>query len=67
MSKRHLQLSHIEIELIQNSLSYLYNRKLDLVAKNTKILSDQERKSILESANKYDDLRSQIENGDKDV
>lgn len=67
MSYRHLKLSHDEIDLIQNALSYLYNSKLDLMAKNTKILSDSERKSILNNANKYDDLRAQIENSDKDV
>ena len=64
---RTLKLTHYEIELLQNALGYIYNRKLDIVSKNREILNENESDFILASANGYDDLRNKIGEGEKDV
>lgn len=64
---RTIKLSHDEIELIKNSLQYVYDKKLDIVKNNRKILGDSESKSIIDTANKYFDVAEKISNGDYDV
>jgi hypothetical protein len=64
---RTLKLSHQEIELIENALLYVYDKKLDMVSNSKRILDKEQRDSIMSVANKYFDLQEQISNSEKDV
>jgi len=64
---RTLKLKHEEIELIKNALQYVYDKKLDVVKNNRKILTDSNVKNIIDSANGYYDIVEKIDNGDFDV
>jgi len=64
---RDLELEHEEIDLIKDALFYVYYKKLKILKKNSKILSDAACKKITHSANRYYDLAEKIENGDCDV
>jgi len=64
---RTLKLSHQEIELIENALLYVYDKKLDLVTNSGRILGKEQSESIMSIANKYFDLQEQISNSEKDV
>ena len=66
METRKLELSHDEIELIQNALMYVYNKRLELLDKNRE-LTKEEKGAILKTANEYWDLETHIGNGSKDV
>ena len=59
---RTLKLSHQEIELIENALLYVYDKKLDMVSNSKRILDKEQRDSIMSVANKYFDLQEQISN-----
>jgi hypothetical protein len=63
---RTIRISHEEIEIIKSSLQYVYDKKLDLIGNNRKVLNPQVINSILESANTYFDVQD-IFNGDRDV
>ena len=54
---RTLKLSHQEIELIENALLYVYDKKLDMVSNSKRILDKEQRDSIMSVANKYFDLQ----------
>ena len=64
---RTLKLSHKQIELIQDSLKQAYRSQIKLIAENKNILSEPAKNEILKSANLFDTLLSDINNGDLDV
>jgi len=63
---RTIRISHEEIEIIKSSLQYVYDKKLDLIGNNRKVLNPEAINSILNSANAYFDVQD-IFNGDRDV
>ena len=63
---RTIRISHEEIEIIKTSLQYVYDKKLDLISNNRKVLNPEAINSILNSANAYFDVQD-IFNGDRDV
>lgn len=63
---RTIRISHEEIEIIKSSLQYVYDKKLELISNNRKVLNPEVINSILESANIYFDVQD-IFNGDRDV
>ncbi len=63
---RTIRISHEEIEIIKTSLQYVYDKKLDLIGNNRKVLNPEAINSILNSANAYFDVQD-IFNGDRDV
>ena len=63
---RTIRISHEEIEIIKSSLQYVYDKKLEIVSNNRKVLNTQSINSILETANTYFDVQD-IFNGDRDV
>jgi len=64
---RYLELTHDEIVLIKNALQYVYDRKMDSIKKNEKIMESNEQQIMLNSANKYFNLQDEINSGGKDV
>ena len=63
---RTIKLTHEEIETIKLALQYLYDRKLDIVSQNRKILGEEVTAKILEQANKYSDIQD-VFDGERDV
>jgi hypothetical protein len=63
---RTIKLSHDEIETIKIALQYVYDRKLDMVKQNRKVLGEEATAKILEQANKYFDTQD-VFDGDRDV
>ena len=63
---RTIRISHEEIEIIKTSLQYVYDKKLDFIGNNRKVLNAEAINSILNSANAYFDVQD-IFNGDRDV
>lgn len=63
---RTIRISHEEIEIIKTSLQYVYDKKLDFIGNNRKVLNPEAISSILNSANAYFDVQD-IFNGDRDV
>lgn len=63
---RTIRISHEEIEIIKTSLQYVYDKKLDFIGNNRKVLNPEAINSILNSANAYFDAQD-IFNGDRDV
>ena len=63
---RTIRISHEEIEIIKTSLQYVYDKKLDFIGNNRKVLNPEAINSILNSANAYFDVQD-IFNGDRDV
>lgn len=63
---RTIKLTHEEIETIIIALQYVYDRKLDIVAQNDKILGKEARSAITKQANKYFDTQD-VFNGERDV
>lgn len=51
-----ITLTEEELTMAQTALQYTYDRKLDIVRSNHKILSQEERERIVSNANKYFDL-----------
>ncbi len=68
MDKRTFEFTHEEVELLLNGLSFLYERKLNLL-KELGSFEESEIKTtaIRERLNKYDNLRYEITEGLKDV
>lgn len=64
---RTLKLTHEQIELITNSLTQSYNSQIRIVSENSKILSESVRQEIINSANQFDVLLSEINNGNLDI
>lgn len=63
---RTIRISHEEIEIIKSSLQYVYDKKLEIVSNNRKVLNPEVINTILNSANTYFDAQD-IFNGDRDV
>ena len=63
---RTIRISHEEIEIIKSSLQYVYDKKIDLISNNRKVLNPEAINTILNSANAYFDVQD-IFNGDRDV
>jgi hypothetical protein len=54
---RTLKLTHQEIEILEKALAFAYNQQLETVR----------NMSVINSANKYDTLRSKINSSEADV
>lgn len=63
---RTIKITHEEIETIKMALQYCYDKKLDIVSQNRKILGEDATAKILEQANKYFDTQD-VFNGERDV
>ena len=63
---RTIRISHEEIEIIKSSLQYVYEKKIELISNNRKVLNPEVVNNILNSANTYFDVQD-IFNGDRDV
>lgn len=63
---RTIRISHEEIEIIKSSLQYVYDKKIELISNNRKVLNPEAINTILNSANTYFDVQD-IFNGDRDV
>lgn len=63
---RTIKLTHEEIEIIKMALQYCYDKKLDIVSQNRKILGEEASSKILEQGNKYFDTQD-VFNGERDV
>lgn len=63
---RTIRISHEEIEIIKSSLQYVYEKKIELISNNRKVLNPEAINNILNSANTYFDVQD-IFNGDRDV
>lgn len=49
-----------ELKLIENALLYVFDKKLDVIKDNRKLLSKEMIKSIVDSANPYADLADKV-------
>lgn len=63
---RTIRISHEEIEIIKSSLQYVYDKKIELISNNRKVLNSEVINTILNSANTYFDAQD-IFNGNRDV
>jgi len=45
-----------ELNTLKTALKYTYNKKLDQLSINRSIMSEDEVKTLLQQANKFDDL-----------
>jgi acyl-[acyl carrier protein]--UDP-N-acetylglucosamine O-acyltransferase len=50
---RTIQLTHEEIETIKTALQYVYDRQLDYLQQNKKIIGEENKSKVLEEANKF--------------
>ena len=64
---RTLKLSHEEISTIESALTTAYLNLITIVDKHRRQVPKSVADEILQSANKYDDLRIAISDGSKDV
>ena len=67
MNKRTFEFTHEEVELIEKALDYVWNQKLQLISDKSLLITPEIREKLLESANKFGDLSSEISEGNKDV
>jgi len=63
---RTIKLTHEEIELIKISLIYISDKKLDIIAQNRNILTEEEQLKIYENYKKYFDTQN-VFDGERDV
>jgi hypothetical protein len=63
---RTIQLTHEEIEIIKTALQFVYDRQLDIVSNNRKVLGDETTAKIIENAGKYFDTQS-VFDGERDI
>ena len=63
---RTIKLTHEEIETIKTALQYVYDRQLDFIQQNKKILGKELHSEVLEKANKYFDTQ-EVFDGERDV
>jgi len=63
---RTIQLTHDEIETIKIALQYVYDRKLDVIKQNRKILGEEAVSGIFKTANKFFDTQ-EVFDGYRDV
>ena len=64
---RSLKLTDDEITKIELGLDSSYRSILRAVNESSSLLSKEAREEMLKVANKFDDLRAEIRNGDKDI
>ncbi len=64
---RTLKLTHQEIEILEKALAFAYNQQLETVRNMSVIFDDDARQQVINSANKYDTLRSKINSSEADV
>jgi len=64
---RTLKLSHEEIEIITTALQFVYDKKINTIKNNLKILSSEAVREIVKKADEYSDLQCEIAEGKKDV
>jgi|GEM_PF-4884162 hypothetical protein len=55
-----VKLTDDEKKLIINALMYVYDKKLDVLDQNCKVMTDEEAKWLLLNANKYFDVIDKI-------
>ena len=55
-----VKLTDDEKKLIINALMYVYEKKLDVLDQNRKVMTDEEAKWLLLNANKYFDVIDKI-------
>jgi hypothetical protein len=67
MTQRTIQLTHAEMTMICEALQLYYLDTLKMIEENRRLLDDGAVKAILTRANAFDSLRSEIDNGDKDI
>jgi hypothetical protein len=60
METKIIEFTFEEINLLKNALYFIYYKKLDALAQNRKIMSLEEEKTLLNSANKYFDLTDKL-------
>jgi len=53
-----VKLTQMEIEMIKSALQYVYDRKIDIISQNRKILTNKAAAEMLEQANKYFDIQN---------
>jgi len=63
---RTIKLTHEEIELIKIALTYIADKKLDIIAQNRNILTEEEQLKIYEKSIKYRDALK-VFDGERDV
>jgi len=63
---RTIKLTHEEIETIKTALQFVYDRQLDILSQNRKILSDEATDTILARAHKFFDTQD-VFDGERDV
>jgi len=63
---RTIKLTHDEIETIKIALQYVYDRKMDIIKQNRKIIGEETSSKIIDSANKYFDVQD-VFDGERDV
>lgn len=63
---RTIKLTEEEIENIKIALQFVYDRKLDIIVQNKKILSEEAISGILTSANKFFDTQY-VFDGERDI
>jgi hypothetical protein len=64
---RTLKLTHEEIDMIDKLLNKEYNDQLKFIKDRHHMITPVLREHLLDNANRYADLQSQIANSDKDV
>lgn len=64
-TKRTLELSHDEIELLRKALSFAYLQTIEMA--KSKLLSDDAKDRLIKCANEYVDLEYDIREGLNDV
>jgi hypothetical protein len=63
---RTIKLTHEEIDLIKIALTYIADKKLDIIAQNRNILTEYEQLKIYENYKKYFDIQK-VFDGERDV
>jgi hypothetical protein len=63
---RTIKLTHEEIDLIKIALTYISDKKLDIIAQNRNILTEEEQLKIYENYKKYFDTQK-VFDGERDV
>jgi hypothetical protein len=66
-TKRTLQLSHEQVELLVEALDFAYNKRLKLIQEHRDELDKDVIEDILAKGNKFWDLASEIKDGQLDV
>ena len=63
---RTIKMTHQEIDMIKTALQYVYDKKIDMINQNRRIMSDDAIDALRKKANEYFDAQS-IFDGLRDV